>query len=166
MPKSARTCERCQVTFLADNREIKRGGARYCSLSCSGKRPKPRKNLEYANLTCAQCNVSFKRAPSKLVNSKSGLYFCSRACKDQAQRIGGIPEIMPPHYGTALPDYSFARTSACQRCGYDRHPEILHVHHIDRDRTNNDSSNLVCLCPTCHDEDHWNEHTGRFTSWR
>jgi len=26
----------------------------------------------------------------------------------------------------------------------------LHIHHIDRNRKNNDESNLICLCASCH----------------
>jgi hypothetical protein len=38
----------------------------------------------------------------------------------------------------------------CARCGYDELKCSLHVHHIDEDRTNNDTSNLVVLCANCH----------------
>ena len=33
--------------------------------------------------------------------------------------------------------------------------EGLHVHHIDRDRENNDLSNLEILCANCHAIEHW-----------
>jgi hypothetical protein len=33
----------------------------------------------------------------------------------------------------------------CAHCGWDRIPEVLELHHIDRDRSNN----LLVLCPTC-----------------
>lgn len=38
----------------------------------------------------------------------------------------------------------------CARCGYDEIKSSLHVHHIDRDRDNNNPSNLVLLCANCH----------------
>ncbi len=37
----------------------------------------------------------------------------------------------------------------CVLCGFGIH-ELLEVAHIDTDRANNDKSNLVLLCPTCH----------------
>lgn len=38
----------------------------------------------------------------------------------------------------------------CQKCGYDKEPKILGVHHIDHDRNNNALSNLAVLCANCH----------------
>ncbi len=43
-----------------------------------------------------------------------------------------------------------AYPARCNRCGYAEHLEILVAHHVDRDRTNNQVSNLEILCPTCH----------------
>lgn len=48
------------------------------------------------------------------------------------------------------------RGSACERCGYSK-LEILHVHHRNRDRQNNDLSNLELICPNCHYEEHYLE---------
>jgi len=41
----------------------------------------------------------------------------------------------------------------CVACGYDFMP-ILEVHHIDRDKTNNNPANLEVLCPNCHRKKH------------
>ena len=40
----------------------------------------------------------------------------------------------------------------CSECGLDmnRKRNGLHVHHIDRDKQNNDLSNLEVLCALCH----------------
>jgi|GEM_PF-2963837 len=37
----------------------------------------------------------------------------------------------------------------CAHCGFGI-PEVLEVAHIDNNRSNNDSDNLVILCPNCH----------------
>jgi len=37
----------------------------------------------------------------------------------------------------------------CAHCGFGV-PAVLEVAHIDGDRSNNDVSNLVILCPNCH----------------
>ena len=40
----------------------------------------------------------------------------------------------------------------CSNCNVvlTRHKSLLHVHHIDRDKNNNESSNLKVLCKLCH----------------
>jgi hypothetical protein len=52
----------------------------------------------------------------------------------------------------------------CERCGYDKCPEILVVHHRDRNRKNGAKENLELLCPNCHEEEHFLNSDGRFTN--
>jgi hypothetical protein len=53
--------------------------------------------------------------------------------------------------------------NACERCGYGEHPGILQLHHIDRNRKNNDRSNVVILCPNCHTVEHYLARDGGFS---
>jgi len=161
-----RNCLQCQKTFQANKSDVNRGHAKFCCLSCSskysaGKRPKGQPNVE-----CALCKSPFYKTLARLKNSKSELYFCCREHKNQAQRIGGIKEIMPPHYGVSLKSYrdiAFRNLPhVCNRCGFFEYP-ILQVHHIDRDRKNNDLSNLEILCPNCHEVEHLLKGDGRHT---
>lgn len=46
------------------------------------------------------------------------------------------------------------RKPACEDCTT---TTDLHVHHIDRDHTNNDPANLRTLCSSCHLKLHWRE---------
>lgn len=52
----------------------------------------------------------------------------------------------------------------CERCGYNKFPEILVVHHKDRNRKNGGKENLELLCPNCHEEEHLLNGDGRFTN--
>ena len=142
-------CEQCGTTFSARIADLKRGRAKFCSLKCSSKhhaeKRKPKPNVE-----CAHCGKEFYKNPSRQRASKSGLFFCSRSCKNSAQRIGGIKEIMPSHFGTSknYRNICFAHhKKECVVCGEDK---IVAVHHYDEDHHNNDPSNLVPLCPTHH----------------
>ena len=38
----------------------------------------------------------------------------------------------------------------CAVCGYAEDADLLEVHHIDENRSNNKLSNLIILCPLCH----------------
>jgi hypothetical protein len=42
----------------------------------------------------------------------------------------------------------------CERCkrSYIENKSLLHTHHLDGDKENNERWNLVCLCADCHSE--------------
>ena len=44
----------------------------------------------------------------------------------------------------------------CKNCGVDlrQHRWLLHCHHIDHNRTNNNSTNLIAICAYCHQKEH------------
>jgi len=167
-----RICLHCGEAFKAQQSEIRRGGGKYCSRSCSAiagskARAKARKPL-VPNVTCVYCGKPFYKSLSKFANSKSGLFFCCRKHKDLAQRIGGIAEIQPPHYKSGKYSYrkiAFrAHPHKCNRCGWDKHKGVLIVHHVDRDRSNNDPSNLEITCPTCHGVEHFLAGDGLYSN--
>ena len=58
------------------------------------------------NLICAWCKNNIYRKQSRLSNSKSGLYFCDRICKENAQQIGGLQEMKLEHYKDGASTYS------------------------------------------------------------
>lgn len=165
--KQLRRCEICNTDFEADVREINRGNARFCSRSCSAKRSRKDKT---PNTECATCKKPLYRMPQKMTRNVSGLSFCSQACLSRAKRIGGIESVQAtPYRGQDAPHFYRdcaavrERLVACEQCSYKTHPEILQVHHIDHDRSNNAMSNLKILCPTCHMETHFLLGTGFWT---
>ena len=46
----------------------------------------------------------------------------------------------------------------CRICGRSAGEETLHVHHIDWERRNNEDSNLVTLCNSCHRQVHFERY--------
>lgn len=168
MPQTiSKNCLNCEIEFQAPKREIKRGFGKFCSIKCSSQHQSKlaiAKGPKDPNVSCAYCFQKFYINNSKRERSKSGLYFCCRKHKDKAQRLGGIKEIMPAHYGTTKrKDESrhyrriafSAKVQSCERCGYNSHPAAIIVHHIDRDRMNDDILNLEVLCANCHAIEHW-----------
>lgn len=163
-----RNCDNCQIEYNAQQRYLNRGQGKFCSRKCSTENrikniPKPKLNAK-----CSYCEILFHKAESSIKASKSGHIFCSREHKDLAQRLGGIKEIMPSHYGTAeIEDYRIIAKRnfdlKCKKCGWNDYPEVLEVNHIDCNRLNNDISNLEFLCPTCHQVYHFITKTGK---WR
>ncbi len=140
-------CEVCPVVVMVPKHCL--ATRRTCSRVCLAK-------LQRTQLrkTCSRCRKEFELKPSRANRSKSGLVFCTRFCKDQAQQIEGSSAIHPPHYQDG---HAYYRARAlrkygarCSRCAYDRHPEMLDVHHKDGNRSNARLDNLEVLCVWCH----------------
>ena len=108
---------------------------------------------------CDNCGIEFKRQQSHLKNSRSGLRFCTRKCKDIAQRANNKGNLLRPNYCKGG-KYAYRQIAfrefeqKCNRCSYNEYIGILKVHHKDRNRMNNQLSNLEILCPNCHDLEH------------
>lgn len=99
--------------------------------------------------TCLCCGVQFNTEPR---NTKEQVT-CSRACSNTYFRSG-------TNNGNFIDGSKQYRDKAfkiykplCNRCGFDN-ILALEVHHKDRDRSNNDLSNLEIVCANCHTIDH------------
>ncbi len=114
---------------------------------------------------CANCKSEVIKLPSQVARSKSGNVFCNRSCSTSFNNQFKT--------GTNHPNYKNGATASrkrvfeergyvCEKCGYCKIPEILQVHHKDRNRQNNENSNLLILCPNCHQEDHFLAKDGRY----
>ena len=97
-------------------------------------------------LECPICHVVFRRKASRVGHNKA--MFCSRKCKDEAQKTGGILKCGAGE--AAYRTLAFASyPHECEWC-HNALIETLEVHHIDGDRNNNGAANLIILCPICH----------------
>lgn len=146
-------CEVCGTIFNRQKRQLK---AHTCSFKCVALLKGDRVIVQ-----CAHCGSSVEKQASKLNNSRSGLYFCNRVCKELAQQY--IPEIQPAHYGTASAETGYRDKAfkyyphECQLCGYKENKAALVVHHIDHNRSNDEIQNLIILCANCHAITHWSK---------
>lgn len=135
-------CEYCEREFLI--RKDWFNETFFCSKYCDSL--SKRKEIV---VKCAWCDKDVIKKEGKLKNSKHGLYFCDRICKENAQRIGGIDEIQPHHYKDGSSSYS---DRALKHYGYkciDCNLSIsgmLNVHHIDGNRKNGEIDNLEVVC--------------------
>jgi 5-methylcytosine-specific restriction endonuclease McrA len=165
-------CKECKQNFEAQLREVNRGNAKYCSKKCSkigiSKTHLERNaKINLPNVECSYCHKIFYKSNSKKKSPKSNLHFCCREHKDLAQRIEfGLKDIHPPHYSGGSSSYRDIALrnfpNKCANCEYDKIPEILEVHHKDRNRENNNLENLIILCSRCHDEQHFLTNSGRW----
>ena len=106
---------------------------------------------------CQQCGNKF--------NAYGSRKYCSLECKTLGQRKyeGDTSSTNVQSYRRiAFKSYDWK----CHVCGFAedleytkgtkllKFPVILDVHHVDGNRTNNEVSNLIILCPTCHAKIH------------
>lgn len=155
-------CAVCGDTFYAP----KHAARKYCGDRCF--RISLRTGVKRK---CDNCGSEFVRKPSSLLKSKSGLLFCTRRCKDEAQRMGKHNAILRPRShkdgSRAYRAIAFRNHPLrCNRCGYETHIGVLRVHHRDRNRRNNFPENLEILCPTCHEVDHFLHKDGAYGGGR
>lgn len=108
-------------------------------------RPRAR---EY-KILCSNCKVEFTVIGESKKNQKT----CSYKCATEKYRKGKIH----PNYTTGFSAYRKLALNhygkQCSLCGYSDE-RALEVHHRDKDRSNNDISNLEVLCSNCHKLQH------------
>lgn len=99
--------------------------------------------------TCQTCGVRLVRKRYNGRLEDRGVFLrrghCSLACGNTKSEVGKSAE----HWRARK-----HRRTACEECGT---PGGLHVHHKDRNPSNNDPGNLMTLCGSCHLLLHWRE---------
>ncbi len=140
-------CIRCKKEIYIPKHRLT--NKNYCSLLCRSLASRNR-----VTLICALCKIDFERTVNKVTAATHGYSFCSRKCKDAAQRVGGIVAIQPSHYKDGLSKYRERAFKAygkiCNVCSYNKFVEMLEVDHIDSNRKHNEIDNLMVLCVWCH----------------
>lgn len=141
-------CEQCSKEFLKQERFVKKRKHHFCCSECSSLFSRKR-----VDVICAVCYKKKELSQSKYDVCKSKTFFCSRKCQNIGQSANSDVDYLcnwkdgASSYRTrALDKYG----KKCNECGYDEHEIALDVHHIDRNRDNNEIENLVVLCSRCH----------------
>jgi hypothetical protein len=102
--------------------------------------------------SCEWCGTALtrKRFSTGRVEDRSR-FLARKFCDTDCQRAAQID----PETVNRQTMYSRSRKHAkpnCERCGT---TDRLHVHHRDKDITNNDPANLETLCVLCHNRHHF-----------
>ena len=137
--RGKKCCEACgnEFDFISARANI----AKYCSRSCYYKAMRAKGSV---SVECKHCGAEFSTSPSKK------RVYCSRACINKSSK-----ELFVAKFTTVRKAMNRRNMlNECERCGYNEVPEILGVHHKDRDRKNNSIDNLEVLCPNCHSLEH------------
>lgn len=141
-------CKLCSKKFYGKPYFLKIGQAKYCSPACQYK---GRKNGKI--LSCDICGKKIYRALRKLTKSRSGKFFCSKSCQTvwrNQEFVGNKHHNWKTglaSYRSVLPRHKIPKF--CNLCTT-KDKRVIAVHHIDKNRKNNDVSNLAWLCNNCH----------------
>ena len=130
------------------NEAERKGSRHFCSQECKNA---IKRNGE--ERPCGYCGKMVYRTKSELEKSKSGEVFCNKSCStafNNQFKSGENHVAYTNGVGSYRSKALRVQEHICSVCGWSEDERILEVHHIDEDRTNNDISNLIVLCPTCH----------------
>lgn len=156
-------CKVCKKLFAAKPSWVKNGWGKYCSAECHHKGLKTGKVVK-----CDICEKETYKTLKSLRVSKSQKWFCSKSCQTRWRNSVFVGE----KHGNYVDGKSAYRSvlgrhkvpKLCRLCGT-KDARVLAVHHIDRDRTNNNVKNLAWLCHNCHHLVHHDKlERQRFTS--
>lgn len=109
--------------------------------------------MKGVTVRCDYCGKSTYKAPHSLLHSISKKYFCDKRCQTN-WRNKQYTGKKNKNWKNGIRVYRDILKRAniapkCVLCGID-YEMLLVVHHLDKNRKNNDISNLIWLCPNCH----------------
>lgn len=135
-----RKCKQCEKEFNVRKCYTKRGGGMFCSKSCS---------MTYRNIT----NNPTNNPETRLKISKNHADVSGKNNPMYGVRGKGAPSYIDgrnSYNGEVSRKIALANmTHICKVCGEGDISKI-DVHHIDKDRRNNDIDNLMLVCSKCH----------------
>lgn len=150
MPKV--DCRICEKSFYIKPSHQRLGYGKYCSIACRSESQKRGRTLN-----CEVCGKETWKSPKDLMRSKSGLFFCSKSCQTRWRNMVFSGE---NHSNWRCGEASYRqrlissrREIKCDKCGI-TDLRVLSAHHIDKDRDNNELTNLKWLCLNCHHLEH------------
>lgn len=154
------TCNQCQkeieISVRKFNFNKKKGFNIYCSKNCYSLNRRDKATIK---TKCFNCNKPIKKFKREIKNSKTGNVYCSKSCAVSKNNVLFKRNTNHPNYTTGKSSYRIKilreiKNPKCNRCGFNKNIKALHIHHIDRNRDNNEKENLEILCANCHYIEH------------
>ena len=141
-------CKVCCKEYYTKPSWLKIGHGIYCSVKCRGLADRKGRQVD-----CHMCGTTIYKPLQELKRSKSKKYFCSTKCSLSWINSSHFEENSVNWKGGRYCYKNIMKRKGekyeCKLCGKKDH-RILAVHHIDKNRLNNDRENLAWLCYNCH----------------
>jgi len=136
--KIDKNCKQCNVLFLADIREIKRGNAKFCSITCGAIYNNTQREQNLNDLICKHCSNSFK-------SSSLFTKYCSQSCKLKNYRFKKKSgNIYDRQLEILIKEYP------CEICNWDEaQRDAHHIIHVSKGGKSI-IENLISVCPNHH----------------
>ena len=138
-------CKFCEKEYYTTTYEFKR--SKFCSHKCHGLFSKSKR----LSFICQWCAKQYFKALCFKKTTKFCSYKCLNTSNGKKQPIG----INSPFFknGTGL-FRKLAKELLPIKCSLCESKKYLNVHHVDGNRENNNISNLIYLCRSCHNRAH------------
>lgn len=131
---------------------------RFCSYNCFWKSRQDRVHKH-----CIHCGKEFYRRPSE--EKKGESKYCSEKCYREFNKgdkhynwKNGITKITYNGIGYTSVLKRKIKELYENKCSNCLSSNNLHIHHIDKNKSNNDIENLILLCASCHMKIHKGKH--------
>lgn len=142
-------CVVCAQGFYIKPNRLLKGWGKYCSRQCNYKGQRTGTVFK-----CHICGKETYRNTAAQSRSKSQKYFCSKSCQTVWRNSEIFTRDNHANWKGGESSYRefMRRTSADKLCAKCKTNDfrVLAVHHKDRNRQNNNPSNLIWLCHNCH----------------
>jgi hypothetical protein len=141
-------CKICSSKLYVKPFHQKKGWGKYCSKKCQNLGQKTGRTV-----LCKQCGKEVWRMHTEIEHSLSGHFFCNKSCQTKWRNVL-FSGPWHPSWKNGIRAYRniLLREKIpviCKLCGLED-CRILVVHHIDKNRKNNNPANLSWLCHNCH----------------
>ena len=157
-------CANCGKEIRKGKYRLKRVKINFCSHKCEGEyrtktgQRKGKNNGHYNTITvpCHGCSKPVSKAES-LIKRRNNRVYCPDCIPLTRKGRKGFYVGYPKEFNPSLRHQIRKRDNfTCQNCGiHQDNTTTLHIHHIDYNKFNNDSMNLIALCVTCHGQTNW-----------
>jgi len=141
-------CQICSSKFYVKPYHQQKGWGKYCSKTCQNV-----SQVRGQEFPCEICLKTVWRTQRDFKHSLSKKFFCSKSCQTKWRNIHFSG---PLSLGWKTGIYAYRKillrqdiAVLCVLCGT-KDKRILAVHHVDKNRHNNDPGNLSWLCYNCH----------------